>query len=244
MARFDGKHVLITGGTSGIGLAGARRIVTEGGRVTVTGTDPGRLDAVARELPAARVLRNDAANPAAAGELADLAAGDPLDGLWLNAGYAAVGPLEETDAAFFDAMTAVNVRGPAVQLARLSPHLAAGASVVLTSSTSAYEGAAMTSVYAATKAAQIAAARSWATELAGRGIRVNVLVPGATDTNLRHFMSNEQREQFETGLLEQVPLGRVGTPDEVAAVALFLLSDDASYVSGAQFVADGGLLRR
>lgn len=244
MPRFDGAHVLVTGGTSGIGLAGARRILAEGGRVTLTGTDPGRLAAVARELPAARVLRNDAADPRSVDALVEAASRDPLHGLWLNAGYAAVGPLEHTDAAFFDAMTAVNVRAPALQLAALSPHLVDGAAVVVTSSTSAYEGAAATSVYAATKAAQAAAARSWAAELAGRRIRVNTLVPGATDTAFRDFMSDEQRAGFEKALLEQVPLGRVGTPDEVAAVALFLLSGDASYVTGAEYVVDGGLLRR
>ncbi|WP_432904201.1 SDR family oxidoreductase [Micromonospora matsumotoense] len=243
MARFEGKHVLVTGGTSGIGLSGARRIVAEGGRVTLTGTDERRLALVAQELPAARVLHNDASDPRSVDDLVDVAAENPLDGLWLNAGFASVAPLEKTDADFFDAMIAVNVRAAALQLARLSPYLSEGASVVVTSSTSAYEGAPMTSVYAATKAAQIAAARVWAAELAPRGIRTNVLVPGATDTNFRHFMSEEQRSGFESSLLERVPLGRIGTSDEVAAVALFLLSDDASYVTGAQFLVDGGLLR-
>ncbi|MBT0769869.1 SDR family oxidoreductase [Kineosporia sp. J2-2] len=102
----------------------------------------------------------------------------------------------------------------------------------------------MTSLYAAAKAALVSAARGWAAELAPRKIRVNVLVPGATETNFRDFMSQEQRSGFESALLEQVPLGRAGSAEEVAAVGVFLLSDDASYVTGAQFVVDGGLLRR
>ncbi|GLK82611.1 SDR family oxidoreductase [Ancylobacter defluvii] len=244
MSRFNDKRVLITGGSSGMGLAGARRIAAEGGAVAVTGLDAGRLAEAAKALPhGSPVLHNDAADPAAASDLAEaVQEWGLLDGLWLNAGYAAIGPLEEIDAAAFDAMMAANVRGPMLQLAALSPLLAPGASVVVTSSSSTYEGAAMTSLYAATKGALVAMARSWASALAPRGIRVNVLVPGPIETNFRHFLPDTARDAFESFVVSQVPLARAGTADEAAAVALFLLSDDASYVTGSQYAVDGGLV--
>lgn len=102
----------------------------------------------------------------------------------------------------------------------------------------------MASVYAGTKGALVAMARGWATSLAGRGIRVNVLVPGAIRTRFRDFMSDEVREEFERDVVSRVPLGRVGTPGEAAAVALFLLSDDATYVTASQYAVDGGLTKR
>jgi len=246
MARFTGKRILITGGTGGIGLAGAKRIADEDGQVILTGTNPQRLAHAQEILPNAQVLANDAADPGAADALARsiVDSGGGLDGLWLNAGYAALAGVDEVDAEFFDRMMRVNVRGPVLQLARLCGHLNDQASVVVTSSTSTYEGAGMASVYAATKGALIAMARGWATALADRGIRVNVLVPGAISTGFRDFMDDETRKQFEHGVVSRVPLGRVGTADEAAAVAVFLLSDDASYVTASQYVVDGGLTMR
>lgn len=244
MGRFDGKTVLVTGGSSGMGLAGAKRIISEGGQVIVTGLNEARLQAAQTELGhGATVLRNDAADPLAALALAeDVRRLSPLNGLWLNAAFASLAAPEEIDAASFDAMMAANVRGPMLQLAQLSEFLAPGASVVLTSSSSTYEGAAATSLYAATKGAVVAMARSWATALAPRGIRVNVLVPGPIETNFRHFLPDEARAGFEQFVVDQVPLGRAGTAAEAAAVALFLLSDDASYVTGSQYAVDGGLI--
>ncbi|MFG6281797.1 SDR family oxidoreductase [Sphingomonas sp. S6] len=244
MARFDNKRVLITGGTSGMGLAGATRIVREGGRVIVTGLDPDRIDRSRSALgDRGRVLANDAADPSSVAMLVEAAkdAGG-LDGLWLNAGYAALGAPEEVDADAFDRMMAANVRGPMLQLAALSEHLTRGASIVVTSSSSTYEGAAATGLYAATKGALIAMARSWATALSPRGIRVNVVVPGPIDTNFRHFLPDNAKRGFEDFVVGQVPLGRAGTADEAAAVALFLLSDEASYVTGSQYAVDGGLI--
>lgn len=244
MARFESKRVLITGGTSGMGLAGAKRIVSEGGTVIVTGLNQGRIaDAQAALGDRGQVIANDAADPATAVTLTQLASeGGGLDGLWLNAGYAALATPEEADADAFDRMMAANVRGPVIQLAALSPHLNAGASVVVTSSSSTYEGGAATGLYAATKGALVAMTRSWATALAPRGIRVNVVVPGPIDTNFRHFLPDDAKRGFEEFVIGQVPLGRAGTPEEAAAVALFLLSDDASYVTGSQYAVDGGLI--
>ncbi|QND51399.1 SDR family oxidoreductase [Phyllobacterium sp. 628] len=243
MGRFTGKRILITGGTSGIGLAGARRIVAEGGEVIVTGFSPDHIDAASRDLPGSLVFRNDAGDPVAAEELAErIKHLGGLDGIWLNAGYAAIGAIDEMDAGFFDRMMNANVRGPILQMAKLSGHLNPGASVLLTGSTAAYERLAFASVYSASKGAVISLARSWAAALGERQIRVNVLVPGPIETNLRNFMPEDVRQQFEATIIGQLPLARIGTADEAAAVGLFLLSDDASFVTGSQYAVDGGMI--
>lgn len=242
--RFAGRRVLITGATAGIGLAGARRIADEGGSLVPTGRNPQRLDALRAEFPDALVLTDDAADPETGARLAAAVDGlGGLDGLWLNAGYADIGTVDALTAEFFDAMTAANVRGPALQLAALSPHLRTGAAVLATSSTAVYEGAGVATVYAATKGAVVAMVRGWAEALAPRGIRANTLIPGPIDTDFRSFMSDDVRAGFESGVLSQVPLGRVGTADEAAAVAAFLLSPESGYVTGAQYAVDGGLTR-
>lgn len=226
-----------------MGLAGAQRIVTEGGHVALTGLNEERLERARSLLPAASlILKSDAASEADIYGLGE-AINDwgSLDGLWLNGGYAEVGSPESVTADSFNRMMNVNVRGPMLQLAALSESLNSGASILVTSSSSVYEGAAMTSLYAATKGAIIAMVKSWASALAERGIRANTLVPGPIETNFRHFMPEDSRQQFEDFVVSQVPLGRAGTAEEAAAVALFLLSDDASYVTGSQYAVDGGL---
>jgi NAD(P)-dependent dehydrogenase (short-subunit alcohol dehydrogenase family) len=244
VSRFEGKRILITGGTSGMGLAGAQRIVREGGHVAITGLNEERLDRARSLLPdTSFILKSDAASEADISALQTAISGwGSLDGLWLNAGFAEVGSVESVTADAFNRMMNANVRGPMLQLAALSDSLNPNASVLVTSSSSVYEGAAMTSLYAATKGAVVAMVKSWASALAERGIRANTLVPGPIETNFRHFMPEESRQQFEDFVVSQVPLGRVGTGEEAAAVALFLLSDDASYVTGSQYAVDGGLV--
>ncbi len=244
MGRFQGKRILITGGTSGMGLAGAQRIVKEGGHVAITGLNEERLARARNLLPeTSLILRSDAANEADINALQTaISSWGSLDGLWLNAGFADVSSPESITAEAFNRMMNANVRGPMLQLAALSGSLNSGASVLVTSSSSVYEGAAMTSLYAATKGAVVAMVKSWASALAVRGIRANTLVPGPTETNFRHFMPEESRKQFEEFVVNQVPLRRAGTAEEAAAVALFLLSDDASYVTGSQYAVDGGLV--
>jgi NAD(P)-dependent dehydrogenase (short-subunit alcohol dehydrogenase family) len=242
--RFAGKRVLITGGTSGMGLAGARRILAEGGEVVVTGSHPDRLGSISEELPQAVVIDNDASDPDAADALAVAATenGRRLDGLWLNAGYGDGADVAGTTAELFDTLMATNVRGIFLHLAALVAALNDGSSVVVTSSATAYDGSPLSSIYAATKGAVVSAARSWATELSGRGIRVNAIVPGPIDTHFRDFLDQELRAGLEQQLVQELPLGRLGTADEAAAVALFLLSDDAGYVTGSQYAVDGGLV--
>lgn len=165
-----------------------------------------------------------------------------LDGLWLNAAYAAGAPLEALGKADIEALFQVNVIAPMLQMGALSPWLRDGSAVLVTSSSAVYEGQAQVSAYAASKAAILAAARSWARELAPRRIRVNTLVPGPITSSLRDIIPAELRPQFEAQLAEIVLLKRVGDAREAAAVALFLLSDDASYVTGSSYTVDGGLL--
>lgn len=241
--QFAGKHIVITGATSGIGRAGALRLASEGARLTLTGTNPARIAALRDEIPEAAVVLNNSASRDSGVELARVI-DEGVDGLWLNAGRATVAAVDQIVVDDFDSLVATNVRGPFLQIAAITPMLNSGAAVLVTSSTSAYEAAAGTSLYSATKAAMIAAAQCWAAELAHRGIRVNALVPGATDTAFRDFMTPETRASFEKGVLAQVPLARTASPDEIAALATFLLSDEAAYITGSRHVVDGGLLRR
>lgn len=244
MKRFENKTILITGASSGIGLAGAKRLVAEGAKVIITGRTPSRLQAAAEELGANAVAVLDDASDGKTLErlLPVVERIGKLDGLWLNAAYAAGAPLEATGKSMIEQMFQVNVVAPMLQMGALSPHLNDGASVVVTSSSAVYEGQPNVALYAATKAAVLAAARSWAAELAPRGIRVNSLVPGPITSNLRSVLPDEMRAQFEEQLAEVVLLKRVGEAREAAAVALFLLSDDASYVTGSAYAVDGGLL--
>jgi len=189
-----------------MGLAGAQRIVTERGHVAITGLNEERLERARSLLPAASlILKSDAASEADIHGLGE-AINDwgSLDGLWLNGGYAEVGSPESVTAGSFNRMMNVNLRGPMLQLAALSESLNSGASILVTSSSSVYEGAAMTSLYAATKGAIIAMVKSWASALAERGIRANTLVPGPIETNFRHFMPEESRQQFEDFVVSQV----------------------------------------
>ena len=244
MKRFENKAILITGASSGIGLASAKRLVAEGAKVIITGRTPSRLQAAAEELGANAVAVLDDASDGKTLErlLPVVERVGRLDGLWLNAAYAAGAPLEATDKSMIEQMLQVNVVAPMLQMGALSPYLNSGASVVITSSSAVYEGQPSVALYAATKAAVLAAARSWAAELAPRGVRVNSLVPGPITSNLRSVLPDEMRAQFEEQLAEVVLLKRVGEAREAAAVALFLLSDDASYVTGSAYTVDGGLL--
>jgi NAD(P)-dependent dehydrogenase (short-subunit alcohol dehydrogenase family) len=249
MNRFKGKRILITGGTSGMGLEGAKLIVAEGGEVAVTGTSQDHLDDAGEALPSGSlVLRNDAADPDAAKELAAKVKEQMggIDALWLNAGFGKFGQNTKVTKDNFRGLTDVNVMGPFLQMAELIPHIHDEGSVVVTASVSPYLGQPMGAVYGATKAAIRAASRSWAMDLASRGIRVNSIAPGPIETNFFKGMGLDEdtQEEMTDEIREQVPLGRFGRSEEAAQVALFLLSDHASYVTGSEYVVDGGMTLR
>ncbi|MFQ1702104.1 SDR family oxidoreductase [Loktanella agnita] len=249
MTRFIGRTVLITGGTSGIGLATAKRIAAEGGEIIVTGTTEEHLQDAANQLPTnSHVLKNDASDPAAAQQLAQEVKErvGQLDAAYLNAGFGKNMATEDVDATGFDAMMDVNVRGVALQMAALKPLMKDGGAVLVTSSVAPYLGGPKGAIYAATKAACLAMARSWARDLAPRNIRVNAVAPGPIETNFFEDLGEggDKAAQMKKQISDNVPLGRMGKPEEVAAVTTFLLSDDAAYVTGSEYMCDGGMTLR
>jgi NAD(P)-dependent dehydrogenase (short-subunit alcohol dehydrogenase family) len=244
MGRLTGKIALITGGNSGIGLASARRFVDEGAFVFITGRRQEELDkAVATIGHDVRALQGDVS------KLDDLdrifasirADKGHLDIVLANAGLGEFVPLDKITEAHFDRTFDVNVKGTLFTVQKALPLMRAGASIILTGSTTASKGTPAFSVYSATKAAIRNFARSWALDLQGTGIRVNVLTPGPTVTpGLEGLASDEARTALLDAMKSQTALGRLGDPSETAAVALFLASDDSSFMTGSEVFVDGG----
>ena len=245
MGRLSGKRAVITGGTTGIGLATARLFVAEGARVAITGQNAERLE------EARRALGNDVlAIRADAGRVADAEAMvaevgrafGGIDVLFLNAGVANFMPLAQVSEADFDQQFDVNVKGVLFTVQKADPLLQSGASVIVTTSAADRLGLSGSAVYAASKAAARSLVRVLAAELAPRHIRVNAIAPGPIDTPIigKTGMPLEQQRAMLASMAKNVPLGRHGQSDEIARVALFLATDDASFVTGAEIVADGG----
>ncbi|GAA1612668.1 SDR family oxidoreductase [Actinoplanes couchii] len=246
MGQLDGKTALITGGSTGIGLATAQRFVAEGARVWVTGRRQAELDAAAALLgDRATAVRSDIA------DLDDLdrlfsrirGAGDGLDVVFANAGGgSAVAGIDALTPENFDRTFGINVRGTVFTVQKALPLLADGGSIVITGSSSASRGNPGFGDYSASKAAIRQFARTWATELAPRRIRVNVVVPGPTDTpGLRGIAQEPEHVQpLLAAMAGTVPLGRIADPAEIAAAVLFLASGQSSYVTGSELFADGG----
>jgi NAD(P)-dependent dehydrogenase (short-subunit alcohol dehydrogenase family) len=246
MGKLTDKIALITGGTTGIGLATARRFADEGATVIVTGRNPETL-AIAREELAgkATVIASDAGDPDAIRDLFDeiRRTHGHLDVLFLNAGVARFAPLQSHTLDDFDLQFRVNVRGPWLALKHALDLLQPGAAVLFNTSVINSKGMAGASAYGATKAALRSLVRTAATELGARGIRVNAVSPGPVETPIygKLGMPQQQVDAFATQVQSQVPLGRFGRPEELAQVALFLASPAASFVHGAELAVDGGM---
>jgi NAD(P)-dependent dehydrogenase (short-subunit alcohol dehydrogenase family) len=245
MAKLEGKTALVTGGSSGIGLATAKRFVDEGAYVFITGRREPELAAAAREIG-----RNVTAVRADVSNLDDLdrlfarigREKGGLDIVFANAGVARYGPLGTITEELYDSIFDVNVKGLLFTVQKALPLLPDGASIILNASVVASKGLPANSVYSATKAAVRSFARTWTTDLRPRRIRVNAVSPGATDTpGLNDLLASTEtgRERLKT-ISTGVPLGRLGTPDEVARAVVFLASDDSSYITGTELFVDGG----
>ncbi|MEZ4321266.1 MAG: SDR family oxidoreductase [Myxococcota bacterium] len=242
---FVNKTVLVTGGTSGIGLATAQRFAAHGARVVVTGRNADTLQAARDVLPeSVAVWKSDASDPEAIAALFARVASElgTLDVLFLNAGIASFAPLSDHTVESFDHQFAVNVKGPWLALKHATPLLSDGASVFVNASAVQVKGIPGSSAYSATKAAVRSMVRTLAVELAPRGIRVNSLSPGPIETPIyaKLGMPTEALDAFATDIVSQVPLARFGKPEEVASAALFLASDLSSYVTGIDLPVDGG----
>jgi NAD(P)-dependent dehydrogenase (short-subunit alcohol dehydrogenase family) len=244
MGRLDGKVAVITGGSAGIGLAAAKRLVADGAYVFVTGRRKAELDAAVASLG-----RN------ATGVVGDVSRLDDLDRLYAavkeqkgridilfaNAGIAEPTVLGEITEAQYQRHFDINVKGALFTVQKALPLLRDGASIILTSSIVGSKGFPARSVYSATKAVLRSFARTWTSDLAPRRIRVNVVSPGGIDTPGLQGLSQKDSAGLAEQFGKRVPLGRIGKPEDIAAAVSFLASDDASYIAGIELFVDGGL---
>jgi NAD(P)-dependent dehydrogenase (short-subunit alcohol dehydrogenase family) len=245
MAKLQNKIALITGGTTGIGLATAQRFVAEGAKVILTGRNPDTLQAAREQLgEGVEVIKSDASDEE---DIADLfaqveARHGRIDVLFLNAGIAKFAPLGEAPVDDFDRMWRINVRGPWLALQKALPLLGEGASVIFNTSALDVKGMAGASAYASTKAALRSIVRTAAAELAERKVRVNAIAPGPVETPIysKLGLPAEAMDEMAGGIVSGIPLGRFGAATEIASGALFLASDDSSYMTGAELPLDGG----
>ncbi|WP_437727109.1 SDR family oxidoreductase [Sorangium sp. So ce861] len=243
--RLQGKTAVITGASTGLGFETARQFLAQGARVIITGQNEARLAAAADKLGAGVVaVHADVLKLADLERLAERtkAEFDKLDILFANAGLGGFAPIEGVDEATFDLQFDTNVKGLFFTVQKLSPLLKQGSSVILNASAVQGKGAPYASVYFATKAAVRSFARTFAAELAPRGIRVNALSPGLVPTQFlgRAGVDDQGIAGFEAIMAKSAPLARVGRPEEVAATAVFLASDESSYITAADLLVDGG----
>jgi NAD(P)-dependent dehydrogenase (short-subunit alcohol dehydrogenase family) len=243
--KLEGKIAIVTGGSTGIGLATAKRFASEGAHVTITGRRQAELDAAVSAIGNATGIRVDSSNMAELDTLFDRVKGDKgrIDVLFVNAGGGSRLPLGSITEEQYDDTFGRNVKGVLFTVQKALPLLTDGASVILTGSTAGSGGTEAFSVYAASKAAVRSFARNWILDLKGRGIRVNTLSPGPTKTPGFFGLAGPdaaRQQGMIDALASRIPMGRVGDPDEIAKAAVFLASDDSSFVNGIELFVDGG----
>jgi NAD(P)-dependent dehydrogenase (short-subunit alcohol dehydrogenase family) len=246
MGKLEEKIALITGGNSGIGLATAKQFVNEGAYVFITGRRDPELAGAVKEIGRnVTGVQGDVSN---LGDLDRLFAQikqekGRLDIVFANAGAAKYGPFGAITEELYDSIFNINVKGLLFTVQKALPLLSDGASVILNASIVGSKGFSANSVYSATKAAVRSFARTWTTDLKDRGIRVNVVSPGFTDTpGLSKLLASGETGQERLKMISNiVPLGRIGTPDDIAKAVVFLASDDSSYITGTELFVDGGV---
>ena len=245
MDRLQGKVAVITGGSSGIGLAAAKLFVREGADAFITGRRQKELDAAVKAIGS-----NITGVQGDVSKLADLdrlyetvkAKGRKIDIVFANAGVGEFAPLGNITEAHFDKLFSTNVKGLLFTVQKALPLMRDGGSIILNASIASIKGTAGFGVYSATKAAVRSFARCWTNDLKGRKIRVNALSPGPIDTPIFDGLApnKEGVDKIKEGFISTIPLGRMGEADEIAKVALFLASDDSSFVTGIELFVDGG----
>ncbi|CAK7285798.1 SDR family oxidoreductase [Streptomyces misionensis] len=244
MGQLEGKTAVVTGGSTGIGLATAARLASEGAHVFITGRRKDALDRAVESIGGSvTAVPGDIAQPADLDRLYEAVRdrGRGLDVLFANAGMATLAPLEQATEEQFDQIFGVNVRGTLHTVQKALPLLNNGASVIINDSIRADDGREAFGLYAASKAAIRSLARTWANELKGRGVRVNTVAPGAIDTpGVDIAIGEENADAVKAELAAGVPIGRRGRPEEVAAAVAFLASADSSFMLGTTLHVNGG----
>jgi len=245
MSKHEGKVAVITGGNSGIGLATAQRLANEGAYVFITGRRQSELDAAVKLIGKnVTAVQGDVANLADLDRLYATVKQQKgrIDILFANAGLGEFAPLGSITEAHYDKTFDVNVKGVLFTVQKALPLLVDGASVILNASIVSIKGIPAFSVYSATKAALRSFARSWTVDLKDRKIRVNVVSPGPIETPaIDRLAQTAGGDQLKAGLISGVPMGRMGTSDEIAKAVSFLASDDASFITGIELFVDGGM---
>jgi NAD(P)-dependent dehydrogenase (short-subunit alcohol dehydrogenase family) len=244
MGRLQGKYALITGGTSGIGFETARQFLAEGATVAITGRSESGLLAAKEQLGNVHIIRSDAGDIAQQRDLVEqIAQWFPrLDVLYVNAGDVTHHPLQDWDESSYDRLMNTNLKGPFFLIQALLPLLANPSSIIVCGSVSAHIGLPQSNAYAASKAAILSLARTLSGELHSRGVRVNGLSPGPTETPALGKLGNGASEEvLREEIRALVPIGRLGTALELAKAAVFLASDESAFMVGSELLIDGGV---